>query len=111
MHSKKAVMIINIMNREFNQRIIYVRNYVQKIMCSRNNIHSRHTKKTVRKYNQALCDSLILHSSCSCEKHMLLFLAVDVYHLGMSLNRLLAAPSTTVLSLAMSLVAARHAAT
>ena len=42
---------------------------------------------------------------------LLLLLGVDVYHLGMSLSRPLAAPSTTVLSLAMSLATTRHAAT
>ena len=42
---------------------------------------------------------------------LLLLLGVDVNHLGMSLSRPLAASSTTVLSLAMSLAAARHAAT
>ena len=42
---------------------------------------------------------------------VLLLLGVDVYRLGMSLSRPLAAPSTTVLSLAMSLATARHAAT
>ena len=42
---------------------------------------------------------------------LLLLLGVDVYRLGMSLSRPLAAPSTTVLSLAMSLATARHAAT
>ena len=42
---------------------------------------------------------------------LLLLLGVDVYHLGMSLSRPLSAPSTTVLSLAMSLATTRHAAT
>ena len=42
---------------------------------------------------------------------LLLLLGVDVYHLGMSLSRPLAAPSKTVLSLAMSLATTRHAAT
>ena len=42
---------------------------------------------------------------------LLLLLGVDVYHLGMSLSRPLAASSTTVLSLAMSLATTRHAAT
>ena len=41
---------------------------------------------------------------------LLLLLGVDVYHLGMSRSRPLSAPSTTVSSLAMSLVAARHTA-
>ena len=44
-------------------------------------------------------------------KLLLLLLGVDVYHLGMSLSRPLAAPSTTFLSFAMSLATTRHAAT
>ena len=44
-------------------------------------------------------------------KQLLLLLGVNVYHLVMSLSRPLAAPSTTASSLAMSLAAARHAAT
>ena len=69
------------------------------IPYSYDNFHSRKSKES----------KMELKKTGHC--NMLLLLGVDVYRLGMSLSRPLAAPSTTVLSLAMSLAAARHAAT
>ena len=54
--------------------------------------------------------NIVVIQTYLCMLLLLLLLGVDVYHLGMSRSRLLSAPSTTISSLAMSMVAARHAA-